>query len=549
MRLRNVTSICTAALLLLFSSVPAGAQKKGMKSITADELYTHLNFIAADELAGRNTPSPELKIASRYLAALLENYGLKPLMPDGSFFQKVPLEITSVSGSRSWLSVISDMSEQVFYYPQAFSARISSPYAVVAGVVFVGYGLYAPEQGWDDYGDIDLAGKIVVMLDGQLPETHELRKRENRRILYTRRTVPTTRGAAAVLTVVSPERENEMASSGSGFSRYERVRMTGDFPTQRRTSRQAPRQAAQEEAGRPPLPFIRVDVRHAVAEAVLGITERELTDMFSMIGSGRQVPGRELPGKRIELVAGIEKHAATSQNVVAVCEGSDRVLKNEYIVIGSHLDHLGVRNGQVMNGADDNGSGTVAMLEIAQALTIEKPKRSVILVWHTGEEKGLYGAHYFVNDCPVPVEKISANINLDMICRNDPDSLYLIASDMLSAELDASIHAMNDKYIKLNFDYRYDDRSHPDRFYYRSDHYPYMRAGIPAVWFFCGTTGDYHQPTDTIDRVDFQKMERVARLTYLVAYDIGNRKELLKLDVNPEVTARGMHNTSIESIR
>jgi len=268
--------------------------------------------------------------------------------------------------------------------------------------------------------------------------------------------------------------------------------------------------------------------------------------MFAAIGRGEQLPRREFPGTNVEI--SVERTARTgyTSNVVALLEGSDPVLKGEYVLFGAHHDHVGTREGRVYNGADDNGSGTVAMLEIAQAMAIERPKRSVIMVWHTGEEKGLWGARHFVENSPVPVERMSAELNLDMICRNDPDSLYLIGSDKLSTELDAAIHTVNDRYIHLNFDYTYNDPAHPDRFFFRSDQLPYIEYGIPAVWFFCGTTEDYHQETDTVDRVDFQKMERVTRLAYLVGYEVGNKPELLKLDGHPEITTRGAHNLSIE---
>ena len=126
---------------------------------------------------------------------------------------------------------------------------------------------------------------------------------------------------------------------------------------------------------------------------------------------------------------------------------------------------------------------------------VERPKRSVIFVWHTAEERGLVGAYYFVQHCPVPVEKISANLNLDMITRNDPNSIYLIGSNKISSELDRSFHDMNAASVKLTLDYKYEDPGEPNRFFFRSDHYPYMRYGIPGVWIFCGTTPDYHQET------------------------------------------------------
>jgi Zn-dependent M28 family amino/carboxypeptidase len=236
----------------------------------------------------------------------------------------------------------------------------------------------------------------------------------------------------------------------------------------------------------------------------------------------------------------------STYNVVAWLEGTDEQLKKEYILFGSHHDHIGTREGRIYNGADDNGSGTVAMLELAQALQIQRPKRSVIFVWHTAEEKGLWGSRYFVEHSPVPIDNMSAELNMDMICRNDPDHLYIIGSNKLSSELDAIINAVNDKHIRVELDYKYEDPKHPDNFFFRSDQYPYIQYGIPAVWFFCGTTEDYHQETDTIDRVDFAKMERVTRFVYLTAMALGNKPEMLRLDLHPEITSRGEHNLKVK---
>jgi len=536
------------AALLCCGSIAAHAQQKGMSSITADELLMHLSFVAADETEGRDTPSTAVNLVARYLAIMVQRCGFKPIMPDGSFFQHIPLEVTAAAPSRSRLRVISSAGDQVFYYPQGFGGNFRNSGVWAGDVVFVGYGLSARDQGWDDYGDVDLAGKVVVMLEGRLPEGHALSA--DRALLTTRNSVPRAKGAAAVLTVISPEREKDLASRGAGFQLTQRPTLPSAYPTQNqaRVGAAAPASRPQQPAAPPGAQPGAAEIRHEVAAGILDVTRGELEAMFDAIAHGRQV-ARKAVDKRAELSVVTERRAESSANVIAVLEGSDGVLKNEYIVISSHHDHLGMRNGRTLDGADDNGSGTVAMLEIAQALALEKPKRSVVLAWFTGEEKGLLGSHYFVNNCPVPLEKISANLNLDMISRNDPDSLYLIASNNLSTELDDAIRRMNDKNFRIKFDYVYNDRAHSDRFYYRSDHYPFIRVGVPAVWLFCGTTPDYHQTTDTIDRVDFAKMEKVTRLTYMVTLEIGNKPELLKLDANPEVTTRGKHNTSVESIR
>jgi Zn-dependent M28 family amino/carboxypeptidase len=258
------------------------------------------------------------------------------------------------------------------------------------------------------------------------------------------------------------------------------------------------------------------------------------------------VKAERLAGRRLEIELGVATRQDRSFNVVAWIEGADPVLREEYLTISSHLDHNPPREGRVYPGADDNISGVVGMFEIYEALLLDRPKRSVIFVWNTAEERGHIGSYHFVQHCPVPVERISANLNLDMISRNDAGHLYLVGSNRLSSELDASIKAMNERPGPgLKLDYAYDDPAHPARFFFRSDQYPYIRYGIPGVWFFCGTTEDYHTEGDVAAKADTAKMEKVSELVYLVAKDIGDRPALLALDVHPEVKARGPENMKV----
>jgi hypothetical protein len=348
------------------------------------------------------------------------------------------------------------------------------------------------------------------------------------------------KGAVAVLTVVGKEREAALAKAGVGFLNLDRGRA---LDIQTSTSLAAPTSAATAPA---PSALFSIDLRHDAACALLGTTRAELDQMFDSLARGQRVTPRDLPNRVADLAVNLDVRPGTARNVVAWIEGTDPVLKNEYIVLGSHHDGIGYREDAVFAGADDNISGVVAMLSIGKALMVERPKRSVIFVWHTGEEKGLLGAYYFVQHSPVPVEKISANLNMDMLCRNDPNSIYLIGSNKVSLELDAAVNDMNRRFTKLNLDYKYQEPTHPDRFFFRSDQYPYIRYGIPGVWFFCGTTEDYHQPTDLEARADYAKLERVTRLVYYTAMEIGNRPALLKLDANPQITTRGRQNMQID---
>lgn len=528
--------------LCLFSGMPSAvAQTKAVSSIQAEDMMLPLEFLGSREFRGRNTPSPELDIASRYIALMARRMGLQPLLPHGSFYQDVPVEVTSISPVKSYLRLLSDAGEQKFFFPQSWgvSIRTSNAGSMSGSLAFVGYGLSAPDLNWDDYGDADLKGKIAVMLDVQLPQEHILKPADNRVRLTGRSRTLREKGALAVVSIISQEREAALTQKGVSFDGQERLRFPDVDMSQPVAAAAAPQVSLPAV---PAAPFFQVEVRHEAAAAILGISGEDLNRMFETIGVGKSVSHRAIDGKTLEITLAFDKRIEKTRNVVGFVEGSDPSLRKEYVLIGSHHDHLPPREGRILPGADDNASGAVAMLELAQAFQVERPKRSVIFVWHTAEEKGLVGAYYFVQHSPVPVEKISAVLNLDMLSRNDPNGIYLIGSNKVSQGLDDSIRSMNDRYIHLSLDYRYEDPGHPDRFFFRSDQFPYIRYGVPGVWFFCGTTEDYHQEGDVFERADLKKMEKVTRLAFLAAMDIGNKPGLLKLDINPDITARGKQN-------
>jgi hypothetical protein len=533
--------IALGVSLLVCSGSAAFAQKGGAKAITAKDLRMHLSIVASDETEGRGTPSTGSNIVARYLATMAGHAGLKPIMPDGSFFQDIPLNVATVSESRSRL-LVKGASESVFYIQKDFGGSFGRTGKIEGDVLFVGAGLQASKIGWDDFAKLDMKGKVVVALDGQLPAGHESK---DNAVRIASLMAPMMSGAAAIFTVISPEREREIEARGAGLTANPFITLQQNYPTNSSAGLADSEKFSADIEKRIPM---RAAIRHAVAAAMLGVTRDELNAMFASLAEGRQVPGREVP-LRVELTVETDPHQDRARNVLAVAEGSDPKLKSEYVVISAHYDHLGIRNGRSMNGADDNGSGTVALLEIAQALAIERPKRSVILAWFSGEELGLWGSHHFVNNSPVPIGSISANINLDMIGRNDPNTVYVIASNSLSTELYNVLKTVSGQPFGLKLDYTYDDKYQSEHFYSRSDHYPFIRMGVPAVTFFTGKTPEYHQAEDTIDKVDFAKMEKIARLAYAAALEIGNRPELLKLDVDPKVTARGKQNIEVQSIR
>jgi Zn-dependent M28 family amino/carboxypeptidase len=231
----------------------------------------------------------------------------------------------------------------------------------------------------------------------------------------------------------------------------------------------------------------------------------------------------------------------STENVVAFIQGSEK--PNEYVIISSHLDHIGVSaNGKINNGADDDGSGTVAMLEIAEAFKLatdagKRPKRSVVFLHVTGEEKGLLGSRYYTDYSPIfPLEQTVANLNIDMIGRIDPkregDSnyVYLIGSDKLSSDLHELSEEVNKKYTNITLDYKYNDENDPNRFYYRSDHYNFAKNNIPIIFYFNGTHDDYHRPGDTPDKINYDLMTSRARLVFYTAWNVANRDARVIVD-------------------
>ena len=524
------------------------SQSKGLKTITEKDLRYHLEFLGAKEFRGRETPSRELDIATLYLANWAKNSGLKPVMRDGSFYQTVPLTVTTVFQPGTKIRLSGSRGEEVFYYGQSFGGNFSVSGSYSGDAVFAGLGISDTENGWDDLKKLDLRGKIVIILDAQRPG---FKTPTGPYYYYRLNSVVSAlhdRGASAVLSIVSPEREEKYNAGLNIFDNIPSGRLGIIYDSQR-TRFESESAKKTVETTKPLLPFEQAEISHEIAAALLGCKLSDIGEMFLKIKQGEHIPAMEIQGVRVQLDVAVESVKGSSRNVIAVIEGSDPVLRNEYVVICGHPDGLGLREGEILPGADDNGTATVALIEIAQALITERPARSVIIAWFTGEEKMMNGSHYFINNCPVPVEKISACLNMDMLGRNNTDSLYLVCSDLLSSELDASINKMNKKSgINFGFDYRYSSITNPEQVYFRSDHYPFVRFGIPSVWFFSGFTPDYHTPRDATEFINYTKFFRITKLVYLTAFDIGNKKNLLKLDVNPKVSARGKNNLTESSL-
>ncbi|HEY6232009.1 MAG TPA: M20/M25/M40 family metallo-hydrolase [Pyrinomonadaceae bacterium] len=508
------------------------ASQRGVDTISTTQLRDYLSFIASDEMEGRDTPSRGLDTTAKFLAMNLSHWGLKPAGDDGSYFQRIALSRDVIDKTETRVQ----FNEQTLvlgedYIPLARPADIPP-----TQLVFAGNGWFVKSKNIDGYRGVDARGKIAVIfapangLPRGLTNTDLTGKRGEdwmNAADYAQK-----QGVLALITV--PDFQYL-----ANWDRN-RSRLT-DRGTMKVDKFQAP--AVNQ------IPQLVVSPR--VANFLFQGESRSATQLFEAVYGGQPPDAFELNAqKKLSLTVKVKSDAATTQNVVAVLEGSDPVLKNEYVAVGAHYDHVGVgapvKGDAIYNGADDDGSGTTALLAMAEALSKAslRPKRSVLFVWHAGEEKGLWGSRYFTTYPTIPLDKIVTQLNIDMIGRSKPagdvnplnrelsgpNEIYVIGSRMMSTELGELVENVNKQYLNLTYDYRYDDPADPNRLFFRSDHYNYARQGIPVVFFFDGEHEDYHRPGDSVDKIDFQKMQNVTRTIYLTLWEVANRPARPKVD-------------------
>jgi len=518
--------------------------RKSAEAITAAQLKDYLTLVASDEMEGRATPSRGLDLTARFLATMLSRFGVKGAGDGGDYFQRITLKRDKVVADGTTV----ELGGRSFVSGKDFIATGNAGSASGA-MVFAGTGWFIKANGIDAYKDIDPKGKIVLLLSGGLPAgvtPADLSSGKQGEDWIGPLQYAEKRGAIgviglnSVITQIAPDSMEMMRKqTEEGFFYPEKLPRTGQSAIPRIAANYP--LAAAIFAGEP-----------SSARAVLLSAPPEGTPI---------APFTLAADKTIALTIKTAPETASSQNVVGVIEGSDPVLKNEYVALGAHYDHDGVGNpvsgDRIRNGADDNGSGTVALLAIAEAMAKapRPPKRSVIFVWHMGEEMGLWGSQYFTTFPTVPIDKIVAQLNIDMIGRSRPDGdtnprnrdlsgpneLYVIGSKLMSRELGQISEAVNAAYLKLSFNYRYDDPKDPERFFYRSDHIHYARKDIPIIFYFTGPHAEYHQPTDEVSRIDFQKYEKITRTIYATLWEIGELKTRPKVDTPlPEEAKRGV---------
>ncbi len=523
-----------------------GSERKMAEEITAGQISNYLYFVASDAMGGRDTPSYGLDVTAEFLKMNLQRWGFKGAGDNGTFFQKMGLRRDSVDAAATSVK----FGGETFTYGEDV-ARASGSGSISAPIVFAGNGWMIKSKGMNPYANMDVKGKLVAVygegpLSGRglvpLPAgvtQADLPPAGRGTDWADAATYARANGAAGLLVLPSKFLQENWSAITQNFGRSRMV-----------VDKLSPANAAPQ--GQTPMTvlFASPKVTNAIFKGEAGNPLSGHTNSFEVSSS-----------KVFDFTIATKPEIQWTQNVVALWEGSDPVLKNEMVAVGAHYDHVGTNpnapgEDKIWNGADDDGSGTVAVLSIAEALAKGKvrPKRSVLLVWHAGEEKGLWGAEYFNKFPTVNIKNVIAQLNIDMIGRSKKEGdtnplnkdlsgengIYVIGSEMMSSTLGAVTKGTNDAYLKLGYDYRYDDPKDPNRFFFRSDHFHYAVNGIPISFWFDGEHEDYHKPTDHADKIDYQKMEKVTRTIFLTMWELTDLKERPKIDkqLPPELSGR-----------
>lgn len=509
-------------LLLLLISTFTFAQKakelnKYGKLITQEGLKEKLSIIASAEMEGRETASPGQKKAAAYIESQFKKMGLQP--GNGDSYQQVypvyqdALTEKSFSVNGSSLEWDKDFN---------FSLQtIATGNWNFDNLVFAGYGIVDSAKGINDYANLEVKGKIVIVLEGSAAGIPTMGAGGNRAFNSSpyspmaKIRVATGKGAIGLLTV------------------------SADFPRKMPTTLKG--NMYLKKAATPGL--LLASISTSVASTLLGIDKK--IGMSELAAAEKRIYT-----SNFHIVSTKTTENLESSNVIGMLPGTDK--KEEYLMLTAHYDHLGKRGDVIWYGADDDGSGTVSVMQMAEAFATaakkgNSPRRTIVFMIVSGEEKGLWGSDYYSEHPIFPLDKTTADLNTDMVGRVDTerttaDSLnyvYVIGHDKLSTDLPIINEAANQLSSKIVLDYKYDDPADKNMIYYRSDHYNFAKKGVPVLFFYDGMLlADYHKPTDTIEKINFELMQKRVSMIFFTACEIANKEEMLKRDLKLNMPSR-----------
>lgn len=509
------------AFLCLFLTSAGGSieknARKGYDTITPTELKEHVYYLASDRLEGRETAERGGRLAAEYIAKVFSEAGLSPAGDSGTFFQRFDLQRSLFDSSSAILAGVNE-SKGRMRLGDDFVTFAYYDTTVTAPLFFTGYSGNGPLRT-----DSSKVSFIALSLGPRIDNPLTLlNTRQGWGTLFGLRGVE---GAAATIYALHDSIFSRVAAKESPYRNLIR-RGRLSFP----------------DLSRRKAPLVLFTSERLADSLLLGgsTTVATLRNQTEKQKSG----AKEIPqGNSVTLQLGVRKEIRRVENVVGMVRGSDPELCEEAVVFSAHYDHVGKgEDGSIYHGADDNASGTAGLMEIAEAFAqnSEKPKRSLLFIAMTGEEKGLLGSEYYITHPIVPLKKTTANLNTDMIGRVDssyrakdnPNYVYVIGSDKISPDADSLLRAANDESERLELDYKFNADNDPNQFYRRSDHYNFAKNGIPVIFFFNGVHEDYHKPTDTADKIDYEKMAKIARVAYYTGWKIASLNRPLRTRAN-----------------
>ena len=503
----------------IFAQADLAAKYAGV--ITGSELRKHLTIIASDEFEGRETGTEGQRKAAMYIESQFSGLNLK--RPDAlkSYQQLYPLYRDSV------LETSLIVNGETAVYGKDYLIPLSANDNVRfkgSNLVFAGYGI--DDAAYNDYSAINVRGKIVVIFLGEP-------KKDGKYFidpagkssqwtfpgLSKKLAVAAGKGAVGVL-VVNPTMDSfnqRMVDNNTKSGVY--------YP--------------RENVAVKKLNYALLS--HEYAKRIFPV---KFDDAITTVRANGIFTPQPTEGKtKVEYLYKKYRTVINASNVIGVLEGTDK--KEEYVFLTGHYDHLGKRNGKIWYGADDDGSGTCAVIQMAAAFSMaasegHRPRRTIVFMTVSGEEKGLWGSEYYTDHPLYPLDKTTVDLNTDMVGRIDTERktadtlnyVYVIGHDKLSSDLPGINEGANNKHTNLVLDYKFDDPNDVNRIYFRSDHYNFARKGVPVLFFYDGMLkGDYHQPTDTVDKINFELYEKRVKMIFYTAWDIANRDGMLKRDI------------------
>jgi hypothetical protein len=491
--------------LLTFFSISSLSQAQKIadprpfaNSITEADLKKHLYIVASKEFAGRETATEGQRKAAAYIESQFKSIGLQPGNHE-SYQLNYPVFQDSLLGSAIEIDghPFRFMEDYDLYTSNYTSTLLASE------IVFAGYGI--TDSAGDDYKDLDVKGKIVLLLNSMPQDRLQTEINNGTFKPYGKQDAAQRHGAVAVMVIQS------------------------DFPRKDNPPKENMYMNPYRKVIRPNTFF----VSEKIARAIMG-------DDLDSAKNGHIQPKTYNVSASLAFNKSLIK--LQSSDVLGYLEGSD--LKDELLVVSAHYDHLGTHDSVIYYGADDDGSGTVSIIEIAKAFAKAKaegkgPRRSLLFLANSGEEKGLWGSEYYATHPVYPMDKTTADLNIDMIGRIDPNRkkgdstnyVYVVGDDKLSSELKPLSEGINRKYSRLELDYKFNDPADPQRIYYRSDHYNFAKKGVPIIFYFDGIHSDYHRPTDTPDKINYDILAKRAKFVFFTAWEMANRDGMIKRDI------------------